>query len=71
MPNTLPNVIGPRPCTSFRNTFASQFNPCILLEIPHALGEQARSNQVQEARRDHKKDLQRCLVAAFVDEIAN
>jgi hypothetical protein len=42
-----------------------------LLETPHALREQARSNQVQEAGRDDEEDLQRRLVAAFVDHVTN
>jgi hypothetical protein len=42
-----------------------------LLEIPHALREQARSHQVQKAGRDDEEDLQRRLVAAFVDHKTN
>jgi len=71
MPDTLPDIITPRPSPGLGRALASQLDPRILLEIPHALGEQARSNKVQEARRDDEEDLQRRLVAALVDEVAD
>jgi hypothetical protein len=71
MPHTLPDIIRPRPSTCLCSTLTGQSDPRILLEVPHALGEQARSHQVQETRRDDKEDLQRRFVATFVDHVTD
>lgn len=71
MPNTFPNVITARTCASFSRTFSSEFDPCILFEIPDTLGKETRSHEVEEAGGHNEEDLQRGLVATFVDEKAN
>jgi hypothetical protein len=58
MPNTLPDIITPWAGPRFRSPLPSKLHPSILLEIPHALAEQARSNQVQEACGDDEEDLE-------------
>lgn len=71
MPNAFPDIIAARTRTGFSSTLSSELDPCILLKTPDTLREETCSYEIEKACGHHKEDLQRGLVAAFVDQIAD
>jgi hypothetical protein len=71
VPYTLSNVVRTRACARFCCAFPGQFDPSVLLKVPHTFREETCSDQVEEASRNDEEDLQTCSVAALVDEVPN
>jgi len=71
MPHALADVVRAGAGTCFDGALAGELDPRVLLQVPDALGEEARGDEVQEACGDDEEDLKGSRVAAFVDEVAD
>lgn len=60
MPNTPANVVGARPGAQLCGVTADNLVPLVLLKVPDTLGEEASSNEVQEAGRNDEEELNGC-----------
>lgn len=67
MPDALSDVIRSRTGTCLGSITTNYVVPSIVLQIPDASGEEAGSNQVEDASGDDQEDLEGGLVSSSAD----